>query len=849
MRLRISERMQRVSIISLIAILVASLALTPFSALKIANAAAIETVVPLKTIPLSAKSYIKLKQAFILSAEHSNTVSFTLTIHNGDTKDIQFLDYWVRLFTKAGAIYYPQLVTEQLNKKRIVAGTDEDFTFYVSVGAKVKLQDLIFKALKWDFKEPSFTKIVGEISLPANYTLAVKWNAQQKLEGNDTVFSAKMIKTSQQKKEDTLLATLLYSIENIGLKSAALPNYEYSILTADGIEYSLEVSGLSPGEQLLPKIVKELELSGILPAKVKLSQSKLLIKTTETASKLILPIALFELAATNSEDPTLVVVDKGTILIDKQTVTASVYEVTQTLNDEATQPLIEEGYLTELLFNFENTGSKKVTIPNYQFLLRTEDGLSYPLSTSDLTNLVINPKQKKQIKLSVTIPLDVNMGQMKLEIYEPLVSGAEAAKNKRIGTYSLPQNTASINITANMGQPVSYTNDSGVYALSLNSLQRLPWQDQDQMMAEISLQNSSSSSLPIPEITGYYLLDDLVKVEARIVQPEQGIAISGNSAKSLIVLGNLPYSQQFESLQLILQVAGVDHSKITIAEFSGTSEYMKLNVVEAEEAYEITDSGRKAKLNLHKVSTYTNASSDLVYAELQMQNTEKRFSHLARLNGYYKTADDRYYPAAISNVEQSVSPDGSDLISFWSKVPKGLKQEDLQLVIGEATTGNKTSSDGEVPNGYINPVAFQLTAGNNPAKISFTNLEISQYHAFISKIKTTIGLIPNSVGLSFNYALTKNDIPYEAVPEGHKLVIEFEAENEKYTEELELESGAGSKVLQLGSSNTYQINITDPDLFTKITTFNNYTLRIYDKFQDHSQLLADRSFKFFTDSD
>jgi hypothetical protein len=458
----------------------------------------------------------------------------------------------------------------------------------------------------------------------------------------------------------------------------------------------------------------------------------------------------------------------------------------------------------------------------------------------------INPKQKKDIQLTVKLPLSIKMDLMKLEIYEPVTSGTDASARKQIGTYLLPKKTIT---EGSIDKPISYANKFGAYALNLTEVQRLPWLDQDQLMAEISLQNKTASSLPIPGISAYYLIDGTVKVEARVIQPEQALAIDGHSQLSFIVLGKLPYLSQFKDVKLILQEQAANQTLSSIGEFSYTSELMKQTKLKGTESYDLMEAGRKARITLNKVSSYSGLNSDLVYTEIQMANSEKRFTSLARLSGYYKTVDELYYPAVVSEVQQTISPNGSVLLSFWSKMNKGVKTEDLQLVLGEAVTGSKITGMNEKPDGFIKAVVFQLSEENKQVKSSLSNVEISPYSVTMSKMKATLGTNPGEIQLSFNYGLEKKNEVYEAYPEGHKLIIEFEAGSEKISEALGLETGQGAKVLQLGQTNTYQITFTDPNLLTKISSFNSYTIRLYDEFQGHRKLIANRSINWFTVSD
>ena len=55
-------------------------------------------------VDIGGSSFFELKNVSMLPEQGSKTVAFTVTVNNGGTSDLLFIDYWVRLKTERPAI-------------------------------------------------------------------------------------------------------------------------------------------------------------------------------------------------------------------------------------------------------------------------------------------------------------------------------------------------------------------------------------------------------------------------------------------------------------------------------------------------------------------------------------------------------------------------------------------------------------------------------------------------------------------------------------------------------------------------------------------------------------------------
>ena len=153
------------------------------------------------------------------------------------------------------------------------------------------------------------------------------------------------------------------------------------------------------------------------------------------------------------------------------------------------------------IVTLENAGNHTVTIPSYLFSIRTTEGLLYPLEAKGLKDLKINPKESKEIQLSGSIPVAVSADAWQLAVAETI---PDLKLNVSVANFQLPAVTQQEG--GSVGKEYSFTSKSGMYTTQLNGLHRLPWEDQDLLTADLTLSNKGEESLPIPKLSGYFLL-------------------------------------------------------------------------------------------------------------------------------------------------------------------------------------------------------------------------------------------------------------------------------------------------------------------------------------------------------
>src|SRR5690606_20432116 len=117
-----------------------------------------------------------------------------------------------------------------------------------------------------------------------------------------------------------------------------------------------------------------------------------------------------------------------------------------------------------------------------------------------------------------------------------------------------------------VGQSYTFNNDDGEYHVVLNSVSRLPLEDQDVITASFTISNEGTSTLPIPALGGKFVLDDVVDQAAQTVSNDQVIGLQPGTEVQLQLYAAIPYTYTYSELKVVLQ-EGTGESADDLLEF------------------------------------------------------------------------------------------------------------------------------------------------------------------------------------------------------------------------------------------------------------------------------------------
>jgi len=786
----------------------------------------------LNKVSISKKSYIEIYDLNMIPTDQGKTITFTLSFTNNENTELNFVDYWLKVRSKNGSQYKPVLLQQDKDKKRILANATTTFKFYINASDSVKLEDLVFEMIKWDFSATNFERVIGKVVAPKNYSVEVPVGAKGIIRASGAKLKGDVSQVLMSEIDDHNFVSVTLNLENIGFIAVDNLKYKFMLRSKDGRIFPLTTDSIKTDEKLLPQDKKEIQLNALLRKGITLDQMTLLIAKDEEADKITTALGTFKLPKVTPEAGATPINQERTLTVDNNTLQTSIKSALANTNQTSQNVSVN--------FNIVNSGKKSVTIPNYEFAVRTQDGVTYPLTTTALNNTVINPKNSKEVMLTAKMPKELSINNMTLLVYNPKQQDKPDQLHFPIASYKMPDMSKG---TPSVGTKYRYTNSNGNYYLELESVQRLPMNDRDVLAAKIKIKNTSFNTLPMLSLEGFFKLDGY-KQEAEktnIIIPDNSVNIKPLSEVTVYVVSKVPYTSEYGSISVALQEKQGEE-KVDISELGTGKAQDEMNTIKIGGSYEITEPGRNTTLKINKVKVFKALTTNLVYAEIDEQNLEKRNTYLPSLVAYYLTTDGLYLPATITSTEDIVKPEGRVMTAIWVKLPKEYSAGNTKLIIGEAVTDNAFTPIKGTPNYFVNATQLEIPYADEAPSDEVANLEIYPYTISINNFEATLSG-ETDLKTRFYYTLKRNS-DYDYVVKGHKLNIELvdSASGSALSKSFSLEEGQ-EPILNLGSQ-TVEFTFNGANVLSKNRYYGQYKINVYDEFEGHKRLLGTKSYYY-----
>lgn len=557
-----------------------------------------------------------------------------------------------------------------------------------------------------------------------------------------------------------------------------------------------------------------------VPSNLKTDNLTMQFAQEDESLKMTLPVKTFKLPAVSADAPAAnnavkkIFINNSTI--ETQLKSASVFAENDTGK-------------WSLQFRVKNLGEKSVQLPAYELSIRTAEGYSIPVNTKAFENVTLKPLEEKLIDLEADVPLHMKQNMLQLQLVEPAREGKIRFPT---ALYKIPYAQEE---KSHLGLENMMENSHGTFGVKLSLYQRLPWGDDDQIAARISIRNTQDSTVQLPELKAKVKADmrDLSST-AQIVVPTDQTTLAPNETVEMYVLAKVPYSYNFKQLRIELQE--VSEEKVTKFLSLNTKALNNvMNQVAAGESYRISIPGKKAEIRERMSTVYQGSSSNLMYTELEMTSQETRYSRQAQLVAYYKTPDNEYFEAEINQSTDKTSPNGKNLVTVWSKLPLNVNTSELVLYVGEGVADGKLTALGEESTGSINTMGLALRLRAIDPAASLANVELFPYRLSITRGAAELSKGKDRLDTVIHYNLSR-DGDYETGEYEHKLIMEMIDPTGQSTEKT-LTLGTD---LTIGSNKSYAITLNNN--FGKNVSGGAVRINLYDEFQGRRMLLGSQSY-------
>ena len=787
--------------------------------------AAVKTLSHLKAVSIGNKSTAKLTNVNILSQDGENVLTYTLTYHNGGSTALSLLDYWSKVKTKSGTVYSVSAISADKDKKTVVPGASVNVTYTAKIAKGIKYSDLNFQVIKWNFSVAGYEQLLGSISIPASYVVATPVNTTGKLVFGDNSANAKVTSVNVIGLGDYNYVGVALQLHNSGSRTIENPNLKYVVQTPSGTPFALTPDASSTSYQINPQEIKTLNLIAKLPKAVNTANLQLLVAQSDETTKADLPLATMDLG-TKKGQSTVTAANKERIL------SVSNSRIATRVDSVSRNQSFGESSLS-VQFALTNKGNQTVTLPKYAFEIQA-GSKAYTLSASGLEGITLEPGEEQYISVDGTIPVIANSDELKLILKTPAgaPSSAEGAPSPTVSTYplaaySLPDYTE---MQSSTGQERIVKNNDGIFGVTLDAVQKLPWNDGNLLATKVTITNKGTKAAKLPQLAGAYKLDlTELNNNVQLISSNTTQVLGAGEKTSVYVVTNVPNSLSFSQLQIQLLQKLSDDKTSNWAMFSNYGKTSELPAIADGSFYNLDTAGKKSDLQARKTYLFKGSSNDIIYSEMILKNRESKQVTPSQLTGYFLTDQGQYYKAEANQVKHSVGPDAASIVSFSAKVPKGTVVSNWRLVVGESIKDNQFLQGDEVATGYVNASAMELNLDSRSIQRNLKNVELFPYTLNITSIEGHT----NSSGLELKlkYDLSR-DLSFEMGEFQHKFMLQVtDSSGASFFKEIELE-----KDFVIGNNKEFSYQIADPIFATARS--GSFQFTIHDLYQGEKMSIA-----------
>lgn len=794
---------------------------------------AAESLLANKVVRLSPTSTLFIRDARLLMQEKGLLLAYTLTITNNGTTDLDLSDYWFRVKTKTGERFTSKVSDADKSITRVAPRSSVNITYTATVSSGTKLSDLQFEIAVIDFNVPGYERILGTVQYPQNASGITQIFQPSVMIMNNTKLKGAVKQYYTIDDQDGFYLTISFLLENVGYSSASLSNIGFAVQTESYSVYDVQADALSQ-LTVQPKERKIVTIQAKLPTAIAGKKLILVPYTMNNGSGEKLPHGQFEIPPVKPLSPA------------KSNTPRSVYINGQIVETVASQALIDEssgGKTVDIDFKLNNKGTEAIPLQDFQFLLRTENGINYPLTYARDHEDYLLPGIEQTFNVTGEVSSDIDVAKAQLIVK---TAASEGREGYHVGVYAIQPSTQS----GSVGGSFIY---NSTYKIQLNAIHRTPLEDSDLLLAHLTITNTDNTAKSIPSsINGYFLVNGVkVTSDYKTVGLDRSINIAPNSSYQMAVYTKIPYTTVIDSIGFVLTDKVDENRTKNVYQFSGTSisEVPKIN---HQLEYTIDSIGSRAKAKLIETQIYSGESNQYFYAEVELVNNEARTSQMSELTGYLMDSQDRLVPVTFTKTDQRIASGGKLLVSAYAVAGKTFDIQDFEFVFGQSirdTSGGENTGEKIL----VNPVSYRIKDADYQVKTNFTNLEFGAYTITLKNILATLnvsGLYDvNGVKLDLSYDL-ETDENYDAIAGEHQLVFEFvdqEPAKATYEKAFKINAGDDNQIsLKNGRNIDLQIIYNDSEIQWKVNDYKTYKLNIYGLIDDTKILLASKELRWFT---
>ncbi|MCR8643991.1 hypothetical protein NV379_15165 [Paenibacillus sp. N1-5-1-14] len=366
-------------------------------------------VAPVQVLEVAKGVQVEVKQVQSLVEQGNSVLSFVVSVSNNSDKVVDWAGYRVRTTTTSGQAIIAQQNTVNKDKNKIQPSLTRNISYSVKVNGVVKPQDMKLEFIQWDFSKPNFENPVGEITIDDTMLAKIDSGESSPIQNNELGLIAALTKFNRTANEKYYSPSVTIEMKNLGSESVEIPDYKYSIRTADGTLYPLDRKE-EKAAVLRAKDSKSYVLTGKIPVSNSSDNWELVMTQNVTELKRNIPVLTFILPEVVQAE-TSKVKTKVDLNSEKGHYQAQLNEVYR-LPWEGDDVVTAEILLT-------NEDVKSLSIPDLTGYLVLDDAFEIKANVINTSKAIgLAPKETVKLQVVGKIPYTTDYKSLKLVLQE-----------------------------------------------------------------------------------------------------------------------------------------------------------------------------------------------------------------------------------------------------------------------------------------------------------------------------------------------------------------------------------------------------------------------------------------------
>lgn len=724
------------------------------------------------SVKLNGSSSVQLLSAQFLQQSQGKVLAFTLQYTNNGAADLELIDFWVRVKSKAGKTFKLNTIEADKNVTYVGAKSTRTVTHYALVDDNLKLSDLYLDVIQWDLNSPpTYERKLGQLSVTSTASSIIAANKVGSIVYAGTKLNGQITNTAVSKDDKYAYYTITLKLDNADMKATALDKAVFYLRASDDTVYEVKSTDLQ-NATLQPKESRTITFTSKIPLAATSGSLSLMIASNSDPAVQI-PLAIFALPAAKPAEA----VGIGKVqrfFVDNSQVDGVVKQAR----------IEKDGSYAYYTLNVElvNSGSQAVALDKLQYYIQSTGQVNYELTPSEqLTSLLA--KETRMVTFYAMIPLNSVTKDVALAI------AATGENDFRIplAVFSLatvqPEAATAVDKSR-----IIYVNGQSVDAKTSKAVATEIESNGKKVInfsMNIEFTNTGSKVITVPEIE-YVLQKNDGTLFPLDISGDQSLKLSPRLSKTIALKGELP-STGFDAATstLLLRNASTGHllGQFQIAQEAAVVEQGKTFIYQ--DNYSI------------KTSTYQRLpmeNEDLISVEIIVTNTSQSALSIPQIKGYFLINGVKVDPTLTQSLaldtKLNIAAGKSYGIAFYTKVPFTTGIDKVEFVMTDPNTAESETilykftglGIGRIPALHTR-LAYQIR--NEGARselryvrsniyegekqdIFYAELELRNKEARASILPKLGSFIQNSMGQSI--ALNFTEVKERVTPEGKVLV-------------------------------------------------------------------------------